>query len=49
MEMTLIVVAFLMGANDGHSQIQTQSKAAAAAKRPNRNNWLFEAEITLRK
>ena len=48
MEMTLIVVAFLMGANDGHSQIQTQSKAAAA-KRPNRNNWLFEAEITLRK
>ena len=45
--MTLIVVAFLMGANDGHSQIQTQSKAAA--KRPNRNNWLFEAEITLRK
>ena len=27
MEMALIVVAFLMAPNDGHSQIQTQSEA----------------------
>ena len=34
MEMTLIVVAFLMGANDGHSQIQTQSKSSSQKAKP---------------